>query len=69
MADSILETCVKGMYKVKGRLIYQSHDDDGSSKWSNKTRQVATLRFLRKAKLPARRRSGKSGTDLSARDE
>ncbi|WP_374087283.1 spermine synthase [Methylomicrobium lacus] len=29
MADSILETCDKGMYKVKGRLIYQSHDDDG----------------------------------------
>lgn len=26
---SILETCDKGMYKVKGRLIYQSHDDDG----------------------------------------
>ncbi|MEC4748550.1 spermine synthase [Methylomicrobium sp. Wu6] len=29
MTDSILETCDKGMYKVKGRLIYQSHDDDG----------------------------------------
>ncbi|MDD1611626.1 MAG: spermine synthase [Methylococcaceae bacterium] len=29
MADSILETCSKGMYKVKGRLVYQSHDDDG----------------------------------------
>lgn len=25
----MLETCSKEIYKVKGRLIYQSHDDDG----------------------------------------
>jgi spermidine synthase len=29
MAPSMLETCSKEIYKVKGRLIYQSHDDDG----------------------------------------
>jgi spermidine synthase len=29
MAASMLETCSKEIYKVKGRLIYQSHDDDG----------------------------------------
>jgi spermidine synthase len=29
MAPSMLETCSKDIYKVKGRLIYQSHDDDG----------------------------------------